>query len=401
MDDDRIYTVSRLTGLIKNRLEGEFSDLRVEGEISNFRPSSTGHCYFSLKDKDAVIQAVMFKNRLGSLKFIPGDGNLVRVTGSISVYPPRGSYQLICEVMEKAGQGDILAMLEERKRRLAMEGYFDIQRKVGLPFFPRKIAVVTSPTGAALRDILKVSRRRNPGIDILILPAPVQGADAGPLIAAQIRRASLFPDVEALIVGRGGGSLEDLLPFSDEEVVKAVADSRLPVVTAVGHEIDTCLADFAASSVASTPSAAAEILCPSRRDLEVRIGELDRRMVREIRGRMDRVRLLLEQFSPGEMGRRLRPVLRDGALRLDEARQDLERNMADLLRNRSHRLEVLRRSLEAGSPEMVLRRGFAIVKNSATGALVDSPEKAAKGERLDIEMARGKIRTAVEEIVTK
>ena len=323
--EQKPLSVTQITGMIKGLLEKEFRDLSVEGEISNFRPSSTGHYYFSLKDKEAVISAVMFRNRLSSLKFIPTDGNLVRIRGNISLYAPRGSYQLICESMEKAGAGEILAMLEERKRRLASKGYFDGSRKRPLPLFPRTIGVVTSPTGAALQDILRVTRLRNPGMDIVLLPAAVQGADAGKTIAERIRQASFIDKLDVLIVGRGGGSLEDLLPFSEESVVKAIVDCPVPVVSAVGHEIDTSLADYAADAMAPTPSAAAELVTPLRNEILRKIQSSREGIQREIAGRAEKVRLLLEQFRPSEMKRLLDPLYRDKALRFDDCRETMIR----------------------------------------------------------------------------
>ncbi|MDY7030185.1 MAG: exodeoxyribonuclease VII large subunit, partial [Spirochaetota bacterium] len=220
---NRVFKVSEITTHIKELLESSFPAVSIEGELSNFRPASSGHWYFTLKDQDAVIQAVMFKYRSARVRFQPADGLKVIVRGNISVYAKRGNYQIICESMEKAGEGDILAMLEQRKRDLAAEGLFAPERKRPLPFFPRRIAVVTSPTGAAVRDILQVLGRRSSGLDVVILPAPVQGDEAGGKIAAQIRRANMLKLGDILIVGRGGGSLEDLLPFSEEEVVRAIA----------------------------------------------------------------------------------------------------------------------------------------------------------------------------------
>ncbi|MDR2662034.1 MAG: exodeoxyribonuclease VII large subunit, partial [Treponema sp.] len=251
------YTVSELTGLIQANLENAFPQVLVEGELSNCRPSSTGHLYFSLKDPGAKIDGVMFKNRLAFLGFEPRDGMLLRVRGRISVYPQRGNYQLVCEDMELAGAGNILAMLENRKRALAAEGLFDPERKKPIPRFPETVGVVSSPTGAAVQDILNILKRRAEGIRVIILPAPVQGVDAAPIIARRIEQANRWNLAEVLIVGRGGGSLEDLLPFSEEAVVRAVAESEIPVISAVGHEIDNALSDLAADLRAPTPSAAA------------------------------------------------------------------------------------------------------------------------------------------------
>ena len=220
---DAVLSVSQLTSRIKDMLEGRFSRITLEGEISNLKPASTGHLYFYLKDENAVISAVMFKGRMRGLSFTPADGTLVRAKGSISVYAPRGNYQIVVESMELAGTGNILLMLEERKRRLAAEGLFDQDRKRPLPSFPQRVAVVTSPTGAALRDILQIMGRRNPKISVTVLPCQVQGADAAPAIARMIAVANTYKLADVLIVGRGGGSLDDLLPFSEEVVVRAVA----------------------------------------------------------------------------------------------------------------------------------------------------------------------------------
>ncbi|GHU45214.1 hypothetical protein FACS1894190_17300 [Spirochaetia bacterium] len=258
--NEKKYSVSEITELIKQKLENGFGAVYIEGEISNCRPSSTGHLYFTLKDNAAAISAVMFKGSLRGLGFKPADGALVRVSGRISVYAQRGSYQIICETMEVAGSGDILAMLEKRKQLLAAEGLFAESRKKPLPAFPETVAVVSSPTGAAVRDIINVLGRRSSGLKVIILPAPVQGTQAAAFISRRIEQANMWKLADVLIVGRGGGSLEDLLPFSEECVVRAVAASAIPVVSAVGHEIDWALCDFAADLRAPTPSAAAELI---------------------------------------------------------------------------------------------------------------------------------------------
>jgi len=235
---NQVFSVAQITSYIKEILEGAFSTITVEGEISNWRPSSSGHVYFTLKDSTAQLKAVMFRSSLYGLKFKPKDGDKVRCTGRLSVYEPQGTYQLIVNKMEATGAGDILAMLEQRKQRLAAEGLFDSEKKRELPAFPRTIGVITSPTGAAIRDILQVTRRRNKNINVLVFPALVQGEGAAQTIAKMIEIANFYKLCDLLIVGRGGGSLEDLLPFSEEIVVRAVATSRIPTISAVGHEID-------------------------------------------------------------------------------------------------------------------------------------------------------------------
>ena len=222
---DKVLSVTELTDIIKELLENALPTIVLEGEISNWRPSSTGHAYFTLKDNNASISAVMFKGKMRNLTFNPKDGMVVQVKGQLSVYAQRGSYQIIVDSMDEAGSGNILQILEERKRRLQMEGLFDEESKKPLHFFPKNMCVVTSPTGAALRDILQIVTRRNPKINVIVLPCPVQGNEAGPGIARQIKTANNCKIADVLIVGRGGGSLEDLLPFSDECVVRAIAES--------------------------------------------------------------------------------------------------------------------------------------------------------------------------------
>jgi exodeoxyribonuclease VII large subunit len=395
---EKVFQVSELTAHIKEILEGSFPSVRIEGEISNFRPASSGHWYFSLKDQGAMIQAVMFKFRSGRLSFTPADGMRVIVSGNISVYAKRGSYQIICETMEKSGEGDILAMLEERKRRFAAEGLFDSAHKKALPLFPTRVAVVTSPTGAAIRDILQVLGRRASGLDVVILPAPVQGDEAGPKIAAQIRLANRFHLGDVLIVGRGGGALEDLLPFSDEEVVRAVYESDIPVISAVGHEIDIALSDLAADLRAPTPSAAAEVVSHSREELLERIRRAREEMETRIRYQIDRIRLLIGQFTPEALENRFRQVLQPFQLRLDDAKEDLLRHMEDRILSFRHRVEMLINSMEGSSPREIMKKGYAVVSRRTDGALVNNSTMAPIGTELNIRLFSGRLGAAVNEV---
>ncbi|MDR3020152.1 MAG: exodeoxyribonuclease VII large subunit, partial [Treponema sp.] len=321
--NDKHLTVSELTEHIRVCLEGSFSIVMVEGELSNCRPASSGHLYFSLKDSGAKIDAVMFKNKLRTLNFEPKDGMLLRVRGSLSVYAPRGTYSIVCEEMEIAGAGEILAMLEKRKQRLAAEGLFDVERKKPLPRFPEVVGVVSSPTGAAVRDILNILKRRASGIRVIILPAPVQGDEAAAIIAARIRQANQWRLADVLIVGRGGGSLEDLLPFSDEEVVRAAADSAIPVVSAVGHEIDWSLCDHAADLRAPTPSAAAELVSENYAAITGAIQSMAESFTEVIRARIERARLLLKPFDPRDLEYRFRAILQPRLIRFDDAKEAL------------------------------------------------------------------------------
>ncbi|MCF7915405.1 MAG: exodeoxyribonuclease VII large subunit [Spirochaetaceae bacterium] len=395
------FQVSEITAHIKEILEQSFSTVAIEGEISNFRPAGSGHWYFTLKDRDAMIQAVMFKYRSARVAFTPADGQKVVVRGNISVYAKRGNYQIICDSMEKAGEGDILAMLEERKRKLAAEGLFAEEKKRPLPFFPTRIAVVTSPTGAAIRDILQVLGRRSSGLDVVVLPAPVQGDSAGAKIAAQIRRANRFQLGDVIITGRGGGSLEDLLPFSDEEVVRAVAESEIPVISAVGHEIDTALTDYAADVSAPTPSAAAEIVSKSREELSDRVYRLKEEMSTRIQNRVENAGLLIRQFTPENLEERFRQVLQPYQLRLDDAKEEAVRNLQDMLTSSRHRVDMLRSSIEGNSPLAILRKGYAVVTDRRNGVLIGSVKQSNTGDPIDIRLHDGRLDATVENRYTR
>lgn len=390
-------TVSQLTDLIKEFLESSFPDLTIEGEISNYRPSSTGHIYFTLKDDKAAISAVMFKTRSKSLTFTPQDGMKVKVTGSLSVYAQRGSYQIIVNSMEELGTGNILQLLEERKKRLAMEGLFDSENKKSLPFFPLKIGVVTSPTGAALRDILQIVQRRNKLVSVIVLPCPVQGNDAAPYIAQQIKTANEFNLADVLIVGRGGGSLEDLLPFSEEEVVRAVAASEIPVISAVGHEIDWALSDFAADVRAPTPSAAAELAVPLLSEVKETIERSSNELIRGISTKIDNYKILVKSFSPENLELRFRNIEQPLLQRFEDAKDSLILSMNDLLTQRKQQLKIATNTLEQISPKTILERGYSLVFDEK-GNIVKNANQVKPDSKIIINPAKGKIFANVESL---
>lgn len=392
---DTVFSVSKLTFLIRDLLEGTFSNITLEGEISNYRPNASGHMYFTLKDEGAQISAVMFRGKAMSLSFVPKDGMKVKCTGSVSVYAPRGNYQLIISKMEIAGAGNILQILEERKRKLAAEGLFDQQRKKKVPSFSKRIGIVTSPTGAALRDILQITRRRNPGVDIVILPALVQGEGAAVSISNMIKTANDFDMCDVLIVGRGGGSLEDLLPFSEEIVVRAIADSHIPIVSAVGHEIDWSLADYAADMRAPTPSAAAELVVPKQSDILQGLAAYKEEFYKQISTKVEKLRLMIKSFDVNNMEVRFRSIEQPLLNRLENARQALIDGMNIKIKDTKTRIAQNVGILEQASPQTILNRGYSMVRTEG-GKIVRSPLDVASGTKLEITPAQGKIFATVE-----
>jgi exodeoxyribonuclease VII large subunit len=398
MTDDRALSVSELTGIVKNLLEESLPDVAVEGEISNWRPAASGHAYFTLKDAGATLQAVMFRGRASRLTFRPADGVLVRARGALSVYSARGQYQLVVDSMQKSGEGDILLMLEERKRALAAEGLFDADRKPALPAFPTRVAVITSPTGAALRDILSVLGRRNAGLRVTVLPALVQGDAAPAALVRQIEAANAFGLGDVILLGRGGGSLEDLLAFSDESVVRAVAASGIPVISAVGHEIDWCLCDYAASLRAPTPSAAAELVSESAVTTAERVRVAADSLTLSLRARLERARLLVESFSPERLELRFERSLQPSRQRFDDAKEGLVRGARDACLSARHRLSSAGAVLKASDPMAILARGFAVVKRPGDQRAVRDASALTRGDSVSITFAAGGAAATIVEV---
>lgn len=351
-NEPEILTVSDVNRAVKNSLESQFKLLWLKGEISNFKPHTSGHFYFSLKDSKAQISAVMFRGFNQSLKFRPRDGMEVIVRGKITVYEPRGNYQIFCELMEPVGAGALQLAFEQLKKKLELEGLFDKARKRPLPTMPKHVAVVTSPTGAAIRDILNVLGRRFKGLRVTVVPTVVQGDAAAPQIVKAIELAQKLEDVDVMIVGRGGGSIEDMWCFNDERVARAISAARVPVISAVGHEIDFTIADFVADLRAPTPSAAAELVCRNAQEICERIVVLDRRLAKNLSHTLQ----ILKHRLVGNAKRLVDPKrrLQDLSLRCDELSQRLEssafRNVVDL----EQQVELLRARL-ASPEEMILR----------------------------------------------
>ena len=395
---DKIFTVSEINNLLKEILEGSFPQIVIEGEISNYRPNSSGHLYFTLKDATSQISAVMFKSNAYSLQFIPKDGVKVRCTGRLSVYSPRGNYQIILSKMEVAGEGDILKMLEERKKRFYLEGLFDESSKKELPFFPKTIGVVTSPTGAALRDILQITKRRNKCVSVIVFPAIVQGEDAASSIAQQIRNANIAKLCEVLIVGRGGGSLEDLLPFSDETVVRAIAQSEIPVISAVGHEIDWALCDYAADRRAPTPSAAAELAVPLLSEIIDSINRYKSDLYRNAMNKVEKTRLLIKSFDPENLELSFRAIEQQLLNRFERAKENIQKNILEKVEESRRKVQNCITILENASPNTILERGYSMVRIKKNGKIIRNANETKSGEFIETIPAIGKISAVVQNV---
>ncbi len=357
METPKIWNVSQLTRCVKELLEREVGQVWLTGEISNFRVSPAGHAYFTLKDEQSQIDAVMFRGRLARLQFAPDSGLQVIAAGQVTVYERRGSYQIICDEMHPKGVGALQLAFEKLKKKLSAEGLFDEARKQPLPLLPKRIGIVTSPTGAAIRDILNVLQRRFANVHVLLYPARVQGSEAAGDLVEGIRALDAM-GVDVMIVGRGGGSVEDLWPFNEEAVVRAVSEARTPIISAVGHEIDFALTDFAADLRAPTPSAAAELVVREQREFVERLQSLRQRMAGAMAHVLREYRNRLSVVGASYVFRRPEELVRQWRQRLDETRMALERIVHDRMQNERQRLTGLLRSLELLSPGERLRRAF-------------------------------------------
>ncbi len=359
--DPQVITVEQLNIQIKQKLEGEFGIIWLKGEISNFKAHTSGHFYFSLKDSRSQITAVMFRGHNMRLKFKPKDGLEVIARARISVYEPRGNYQLLVEHMEPVGAGALQKAFDDLKLKLRNEGLFDPAKKKKIPAMPRNIAIVTSPTGAAIRDILNILQRRAPSIQVTIIPSIVQGAEAAPQLREAFKKATSLKNIDAVIIGRGGGSIEDMWCFNDEELARLIASSPVPVISAVGHEIDFTICDFVADLRAPTPSAAAELVAKSTQELLSKVQSLDRLMLsaweRYFRRYRDRVISLSKQLIDPKR------KLQDLSLRNDDLLNRLEFAVRTLIDKRSHRVELGRRRL--GNPLQVVQQKKNQVSNSS------------------------------------
>ncbi|MBZ5541368.1 MAG: exodeoxyribonuclease VII large subunit [Acidobacteriia bacterium] len=439
MPERKTWTVSELTARIRDLLGKNFTDILVQGEISNCKLAQSGHFYFTLKDEKAQVRCVFFKNQQRGMKFRPEDGLKVTVRGSVSVYEARGEYQIYVENIEPLGQGALQLAFEQMKKRLEAEGLFDPVRKKPLPLLPQRIGLITSPTGAAVRDVVRILRRRFPNVHLTLYPVRVQGEGAAAEIVEALRYFNRKRLADVVILARGGGSLEDLWAFNEEIVARAISASLIPIICGVGHETDFTIADFAADVRASTPSAAAELVVQTRREFDKHIADLRETLAQQLRYRLSVLSRRVHELSARRGFRRPLDLLRQQRQRADEmtarltlglrarlqqARKRytaahlriasfdfrakigrlhirLERVAAELgvraermLRRKRERLDRLRLQLEERSPLRVLERGYAIATDAA-GNVLRSTDQVALGDAVSVQLHRGRLTTEV------
>ncbi|HSA78892.1 MAG TPA: exodeoxyribonuclease VII large subunit [Nitrospirota bacterium] len=389
-----ILTVTHLTIQIKNLLEGNFPDIWVEGEISNLSIPQSGHAYFTLKDEQSQIRSVLFRSSQRFLKFTLQHGMQVICRGRVSVYEPRGEYQLIVDYIEPKGIGALQLAFEQLKAKLEKEGLFDLDHKRPLPLLPQRIGIITSPTGAAIRDMLRVIKRRHPRMHILIYPVPVQGIEAAPAIVEAIQFFNQNQNVEVMIVGRGGGSLEDLWAFNEEPVARAIYASKIPVISAVGHETDYTISDFVADLRAPTPSAAAEMVVKSEESFREFISSLESSLIKSIRQQIDLTRAARREFTRllGDPRRLLEQYVQ----RVDE----LTGRLATGLRHHVRRDRALLTALTAGlahlNPLGILSRGYSVTRKLPEGVILKDASNVRPGDLLNTKLHNGEIVSRVE-----
>lgn len=389
-------TVAQVTRYVKSLLDGDYilQDLWIEGEVSNFRVTSAGHAYFTLKDDQASLRCVMWRSDVRR-QDLPQDGQSVLAHGRISVYEVAGSYQLYVDHLQLTGTGRLYLEFEALKRRLAEEGLFDPARKRPLPLFPRRLGVVTSPTTAALRDILNVLSRRYPVVQVVLSPTPVQGDQAPPQIVTAIQALDDYADVDVIILARGGGSLEDLWAFNDERVARAIAASRVPVISGVGHEIDFTVADFAADVRAPTPSAAAELAVPDRAELQAALRGQRMRLTGTLQGRLAERRQSLDYLAQALRRNSPRGRIESLRQRVDELSQVGGARLGHLLALRREQLNGLVGRLATLSPLATLDRGYAIVRHGETERVVTSVGQVTTGAPIAVRVRDGEFDATV------
>ncbi len=396
--EKHVYSVAELTKYIRVLLEDSFPGVWVEGEISNFTLHSSGHMYFTLRDATSSMKCAMFRRSNEKLKFKPKDGMKVICFGSISVYEARGDYQLIAEEIEPKGVGALQLQFQQLKEKLLKEGLFDEKHKIKIPYLPTRIGIVTSPTGAAIRDILNIARRRFSNVEIIINPVKVQGDAAKDEIALAVKEFNDLKNVDVIIVTRGGGSLEDLWPFNEEVVARAVYASELPVISAVGHEVDYTICDFVADFRAPTPSAAAELVIPRKEDLERDIDAWVTRLKNVLTGKIGLFTERLNALKDSYVLRQPLNLITQNEQKIDDLRKDISIRIDHILKMRSENFKLLTHKLEALNPLAILNRGYSVTLKLPEGDIVKDVSRLKKGDQVETKLGSGKFRSRVEDV---
>lgn len=396
--NDNVWSVSELTRQIKDLLDGESSlqHIYVRGELSNYKIYPSGHHYFTIKDEEATLKAVMFRREASRLRFRPESGMKVIALGRITVYPRDGVYQLYATELVPDGVGDLHAAFEQLKAKLAEEGLFDRDHKKALPPYPERIAVITSSAGAAVRDVIRVATKRYPVAKLIVMPVRVQGAEAPPEIVSAIRYANRWKVADLIITGRGGGSIEDLWAFNDERVARAIYESEIPIISAVGHEPDVTIADYVADLRAATPSNGAELAVPDQSELHASLLAARKQMLSALLARVDTGRERLEQLRQRRVLTDPGAYVADRRLALDHAAALLQASFRSSVSDKRGRLAQGVAALDAMSPLKVLGRGYAIAETEE-GRILRSRKDAAPGQRLRLKLADGDVGCRVEE----
>ena len=392
-----IFGVTEVNNLVKLLLDGEpmLQNVAVRGELSNYKIYPSGHHYFTLKDSEGALRCVMFKGQAGRLRFRPENGMKVVVTGRITVFPRDGAYQLYCNTLTPEGVGDLAVAFDQLKAKLYAEGLFDPAHKKPLPEYPQRIAVITSSAGAAVHDMIRILRRRYPLAKVILLPVRVQGAEAPPEIVGAIRYANRWDIGDVIITGRGGGSMEDLWAFNDERVARAIYDSRIPVISAVGHEPDVTIADFVADARAATPSNAAEIAVPDQVELRRALRDSQERLIQSEAQRLEALRGRLDTLAAKRVLRDQTAYIQDKRMELLHLQQRLGDLSAAQIARKKQRFSALTASLDAMSPLKVLGRGYAMARN-AKGDIIKSPGDVETGESIYLKLGRGALECTVD-----
>ena len=396
---EQAFTVTEINNYIKSLVDNEpqLRNVQIVGEISNFKRYPSGHCYFTLKDSGAVLKCVMFRGKAMSMKFDPQNGDTVLAIGRITVYERDGVYQLYTDMLIEQGVGDLIVAYEKLKAKLEAEGLFSSERKQAIPMNPKTVGIITSPVGAAVRDVITVSRRRNRGIKILLYPVKVQGEGASTEIARAINFFNKHNLADVLIVGRGGGSIEELWAFNEEQTVRAVASSAIPVISAVGHETDFTLCDFAADVRAATPSQAAELAVADAEGYILQVENLQRRLKHFMQARLEQEEYRLDRASNSWALKDPERLFADGALRTDAAYNKLLTKMDSLLKECAHKFELQAARLDNLSPLSVLARGYSVTQTEDF-KVVTSTQQVRWGEELVTTVADGKIVSVVQSV---